>query len=39
MSNGGGGGGGGGGSAFVGVQSAADAPDPNDVIAKLNAAP
>src|ERR1700751_1388360 len=36
MSNGGGAGGG---SSFGGVQSAADAPDPNDAIAKLNAAP
>jgi hypothetical protein len=36
MSNGGGAGGG---SSFGGVQSAADAPDPNDVIAKLKAAP
>src|ERR1700751_2781594 len=36
MSNGGGAGGG---SSFGGVQSAADATDPNDVIAKLNAAP
>jgi hypothetical protein len=36
MSNGGGGGGGG---AFIGVRSAAGATDPNDVIAKLNAAP
>src|SRR5712691_3524988 len=36
MSNGGGAGGGG---SFGGVQSAADAPDPNDAIAKLNAAP
>src|SRR5215471_13517940 len=36
MSNGGGAGGGG---SFGGVQSAADAPDPNDAIAKLKAAP